>query len=52
MPRCIEDQVPPILAHARRAITKGWPRILVINRKRADARPERLPRDIPTKKGL
>jgi hypothetical protein len=47
-----KSKYPNILADARRAIAKGWPRVLVINRKGADARRERLLRDIPTKQGF
>ena len=42
---------PHILAHARRVIRKGQPRILTINRPGAEQRRARLLADIPTKPG-
>jgi hypothetical protein len=43
---------PNVRRHVRRAIRKGWPRRLVINRRGADARRDRLLEDIPTKDGF
>jgi hypothetical protein len=43
---------PNIRAHYLRAVAKGWPRIMVVNRKGADARRDRLLEDIPTKAGF
>jgi hypothetical protein len=40
---------PNIRAHFRAAVRRGWPRTLVLNRPGADARRERLLRDIPTR---
>lgn len=57
-PRNVVDLVfssaryPNIEAHFRKALDRGWPRILVINRKGADDRRDRLLRDIPTKPGF
>jgi hypothetical protein len=34
------------------AIARGWPRILVVSRPRADDRRDRLMQDIPTKAGF
>ncbi len=42
---------PNIRGHFRRAVRKGWPRILVLNRPGASARRERLLERIPTKAG-
>src|SRR3954447_15103532 len=41
-----------IRAHYLRAVRRGWPRILVVNRRAADARRERLLADIPTRPGM
>jgi len=41
-----------IRAHYIRAVAKGWPRIMVVNRKGTDARRDRLLEDIPTKAGF
>jgi hypothetical protein len=38
--------------HFRRAVRRGWPRRLVLNRPGADERRERLLRDIPTRDGF
>ncbi|HWC24948.1 MAG TPA: hypothetical protein VG474_00055, partial [Solirubrobacteraceae bacterium] len=43
---------PRIRAHYLRAVRKGWPRILVLNRRGADRRSERLLRSIPPVAGL
>ena len=42
---------PNIRAHYRRAVGRGWPRILVLNRPGADARRDRLLTNYPTKRG-
>lgn len=42
---------PEIRRHFLRALRKGWPRTLVLNRRGADARRERLLTGIPTKDG-
>jgi hypothetical protein len=42
---------PKIKAHTERAIAKGWPRTLVINRPGADARRNRLLESWDTKPG-
>jgi hypothetical protein len=41
-----------VLAHARRAIARGWPRTLVVHRAGADTRRDRLLAGIPTRPGL
>ena len=43
---------PHIRRHYLRALQRGWPRRLVINRSRADARRDRLLRNRPTRPGL
>lgn len=43
---------PDIRRHLLRALRKGWPRILVLNRKGAEARRERLLASYPTKRGF
>jgi hypothetical protein len=43
---------PHIRAHVLRALRRGWPRILVLDRNGADARRERLLADIPTRAGM
>ena len=43
---------PNIKAHTLAAIARGWPRILVVNRPRADDRRDRLMQDIPTRAGF
>ena len=43
---------PNIRRHFRAALRRGWPRTLVLNRRGADARRERLLRDIPTRDGF
>jgi hypothetical protein len=40
-----------IRAHFRAAMRKGWPRTLVLNRRAADARRDRLLRDVATRAG-
>ena len=42
---------PRIRAHYERALRRGWPRRLVLNRPGADARRERLLRNHPTREG-
>jgi hypothetical protein len=42
---------PNIRRHFLRALRKGWPRILVLNRRGADARRERLLAGFPTRHG-
>jgi hypothetical protein len=41
-----------IRKHFRIAVRKGWPRRLVLNRRGADARRDRLLEDIPTREGF
>lgn len=43
---------PNIRRHYRRALSTGWPRKLVLNRRGADARRDRLLRDHPTRAGM
>jgi len=43
---------PNIRSHALAAIAKGWPRVLVLNRPKADDRRDRLLEGIPTKAGF
>src|SRR5688500_8724947 len=46
-------EYPNIRRHFRRAVLRrGWPRRLVLNRRGADERRERLLRDIPTRDGF
>jgi hypothetical protein len=40
---------PTIRQHCLKALRKGWPRILVVNRPGADARRDRLLDDVPTR---
>jgi hypothetical protein len=42
---------PTIRQHFLKALRKGWPRILVVNRPGADARRTRLLEDVPTRAG-
>jgi hypothetical protein len=42
---------PTIRQHFLKALRKGWPRILVVNRPGADARRTRLLEDVPTRNG-
>ena len=47
------DEYPNIRRHFRRAVMRrGWPRRLVLNRRGADERRERLLRDVPTRAGF
>ena len=56
-PKDVQDLVfsaskyPNIRAHALRAIKKGWPAILVVNRPQDGSRRDRLLHNIPTKSG-
>lgn len=43
---------PDIRAHYIRAIERGWPRVLVVDRQGADARRDRLLAGIPTRRGM
>jgi hypothetical protein len=43
---------PNIRRHYISTVGKGWPRVMVINRKGADARRDRLLEDIPTRAGF
>ena len=42
---------PHIRRHVRRALRRGWPRVLVLNRRGADARRERLLEAFPARDG-
>src|SRR3954453_20679831 len=42
---------PNIRRHTIRAIRRGWPKVLVLNRPGAAARRDRLLQDIPTRRG-
>jgi hypothetical protein len=46
------SRYPNIRAHYLRAIAKGWPKVMVLNRRGADARRDRLLQGIPTKPGF
>ena len=43
---------PNLAAHVRRAIAKGWPRVMVVNRRGVDARRERLLEAVATRAGF
>jgi hypothetical protein len=43
---------PNIYAHFARAIAKGWPRVMIVNRKGTDKRRDRLLALVPTKPGF
>jgi hypothetical protein len=45
------SRYPDIYTHYKRAIAKGWPRILTLNRKGASERRAKLLEDVPTKHG-
>ena len=46
-------EYPNVRRHFRRAVLRrGWPRRLIVNRRGADERRERLIRDIPTRQGF
>jgi hypothetical protein len=42
---------PRIRRHFRKAVRRGWPKVLVVNRGGADARRDRLMRGYPTRAG-
>jgi hypothetical protein len=46
-----KTKYPDIRKHFRAAVRRGWPTRLVLNRRGADARRDRLLEDIPTKDG-
>ena len=46
-----KSEYPNIRRHFRGALRRGWPRRLIVNRPRADARRDRLLEDIPTRDG-
>jgi hypothetical protein len=46
------QKFPNVRRHFRGAVRRGWPRRLVVNRRAADARRERVLRDIPTREGF
>lgn len=46
-----KTKYPEIRRHFLRALRKGWPRTLVLNRRGAEARRERLLTGVPTKHG-
>lgn len=46
-----KSKYPNIRKHTMKAIKKGWPSVVVLNRPGADDRRDRLLEDIPTKKG-
>ena len=43
---------PNIMRHFHAALSKGWPRVLTINRAGADQRRDRLLQDVPTRPGF
>jgi hypothetical protein len=47
-----KTRYPHIRRHVQRALRKGWPSVLVLNRKGADARRDRLLTSWRTKRGL
>jgi hypothetical protein len=47
-----KTKYPNIRAHVLRAIAKGWPKVMVVNRKGADKRRDHLLAPIPTKPGF
>jgi hypothetical protein len=47
-----KSKYPTIRRHFRGALRRGWPRRLVLNRRGADARRDRLLEGIPTKDGF
>jgi hypothetical protein len=47
-----KTKYPNIYAHFVRAIAKGWPRVMVINRKGTEKRRDRLLALLPTSRGL
>src|SRR5918999_3882163 len=46
------SKYPNVRRHFRGALRRGWPRRLVLNRRGADERRERLLRDIPPREGF
>lgn len=56
-PRGVQDIVfsaaryPNIAAHTRRAIRRGWPRVLVVHRRKAGVRRDRALEGFPTRPG-
>ena len=46
------QKYPNVRRHFRGALRRSWPRRLVLNRRGADARRNRLLRDIPTREGF
>src|SRR5918999_4561169 len=46
------EKYPNVRRHFRGALLRGWPRRLVLNRRGADERRERLLRDIPPREGF
>ena len=46
------SKYPNIRRHFRSALARGWARTLVLNRSGADARRDRLLRDVPTRSGF
>ncbi len=46
-----KTKYPNIRRHFRAALRRGWPRTLVLNRRGADARRDRLLGDLPTRAG-
>jgi hypothetical protein len=46
------QKFPNVRRHSQGAVRRGWPRRLVVNRRGADARRERVLRDIPTREGF
>jgi hypothetical protein len=46
-----KTKYPNIRRHVRRAVRRGWPRVLVLNRRGADARRDRLLEGYPTRAG-
>ena len=47
-----KTKYPHIRRHFRAALRRGWPRTLVLNRRGADARRDRLLEDLPTSDGF
>jgi hypothetical protein len=46
------QKFPNVRRHFRGAVRRGWPRRLVVNRRGADGRRERVLRDIPMREGF
>jgi len=47
-----KSKYPNIRAHVLRAVVKGWPRVMVVNRKDKEKRRQRLLALFPTKPGF